>query len=182
MPLTLTRSLLVVLVPGIVAASPWLLWIVKEWVNAAAVYQAFPNLITALLFAIVVVLGSVFEGLSTFLEVRWDKERESKYDVTRNWFVYLARTYTTEPVGYSYISRAVTTLYFELAMIWATSLFFLGCVVLVWRAEAVKPPIWIMLLACAIVSPLYFWWQARCSHQVLCETRQRLNDLLIREE
>lgn len=177
MPLTLTRSLLVVLVPGIVAVSPWLIWVVKEWGNAANVYQAFPNLITAFLFAIVVVLGSIFEGLGTLLEVRWDKERETAYDVTKNWYVYLSRTYTTEPVGYSYISRAVTTLYFELSMVWATSLFFLGCTVLVLSAEGVNRFVWFGLFGCAIVSPIYFWWQARCSHQLLCETRQRLNEL-----
>lgn len=117
MPLTLTRSLLVVLVPGIVAATPWLVWIVKEWENAAKLYQEFPNLVTALLFAIVVVLGSIFEGISSLLEVRWDREREIKFEVKKHWYAYLARICPTEPVGHNYMSRMATTLYFELAMI-----------------------------------------------------------------
>jgi hypothetical protein len=171
--------LVVVLVPGIVAAAPWLLWIVKEWENAAKLYQAFPSLITALLFAIVVVFGSVFEGISSLLEFRWDKEREDELDVKKHWYAYLARICPTEPVAHNYLSRMATTLYFELAMVWATSLFFSGVVVLLWSAERpINGFIFVVLITAAISSPLYFWWQARCSHRVLCETRRAINGLI----
>jgi hypothetical protein len=179
MPLTLTRSLVVVLAPGIVAAAPWLLWIVKEWENAARLYQAFPSLITALLFAIVVVLGSVFEGISSLLEFRWDEEREVELDVKKHWYTYLARICPTEPVAHNYLSRMAATLYFELAMIWATSLFFLGIVVLLWSAQGpISTFVFVALIIAAISSPVYFWWQARCSHKVLCQTRREINELI----
>jgi len=87
MPFTLTRSLIVVLVPGIVATAPWILLI--------AIY--FP-----------LAVGGVLEGIGSNLEVKWDKERDSDFDVQENWYKYLALTPSVEPVGFRYISRNVT--------------------------------------------------------------------------
>jgi hypothetical protein len=41
MPLNLTRSLLVVLIPGIIAVAPWLIWAVREFDNVGDLYSRY---------------------------------------------------------------------------------------------------------------------------------------------
>ena len=51
MPLTLTRSILVVFVPGVVAAAPWFLWLIQHFPNVTDLYHRFPEAVAALVFA-----------------------------------------------------------------------------------------------------------------------------------
>jgi hypothetical protein len=175
MTMTLTRSLLTILIPGIVAASPWLLALVQN-TEATLGFDKYPSLANALLFAVVAVAGAFCEGLGTTIESRWDKERESDYSIKENWYVYLSRSLDKEPVGYRYISRLVTTMYFELSMMFAIPSFLLGGCLL---ASLRFPDYWclfaILALTAGVASTLYLHWQARSSHRVLCETRQELN-------
>ena len=175
MPTTLTRSLLVVLVPGVVAVAPWILALVL-YTEATLGLDKYPTIGNALLFACVAVVGSVLEGLGTLIEVHWDKNRESQYQVAENWHAYLARSFEVEPVGYRYMARLVTTLYFELSMFFATPIFIAGSAVLIARRF---PELLCSTIAVAIVLLVgvawYFFWQASCTHRVLCETRRELN-------
>jgi hypothetical protein len=130
----------------------------------------------ALLFAVVAVVGSLFEGLGSLIEVRWDKERESKHDVKENWYRYLSRQFDSEPVGYRYLSRLATTLYFELSMLFAVPLFLVGSGLLAaLRFREYACAIVISSALAVVVLAVYFWWQARCTHEVLCETRREIN-------
>jgi hypothetical protein len=174
MPLTLTRSLLVVLVPGIVGVAPWLLFAVRSWPDLKTTYAQYTVPANAILFAVVVLLGSVFEGLATIVEVRWDKEREKAQSVKESWYAYLART-CPEPPGHRYLSRMFTTLYFELTMLSASVVFLIGAAVLVWLSNVDQPLRWsLSILGIAVAAVLYFRWQARSSHLVLCEVRREL--------
>src|SRR3979490_266949 len=112
MPTTLTRSLLVVLIPGIVAIAPWLLALV-QYTTATLGFATNAPVGSALVFSAAAVAGSVLEGLASHIEVRWDRQLESQFAVHENWYAYLSRTFDHEPVGYRYLSRMVTTLYFE---------------------------------------------------------------------
>jgi hypothetical protein len=127
-----------------------------------------------MIVALVVVTGSVFEGLASVVEVRWDNQCETELNVREHWYAYLART-GSEPVGHRYISRMVTTLYFELAMLCATFAFFLGAAALVWLSNARHPIVFsLLLIGGALGAVIYFRWQARCTHRVLCEVRREL--------
>lgn len=116
MPTTLTRSLLTVLIPGLVAVAPWLVWLVQY---TSATFGANENavLANALIFALVVVAGSTCEGLGTYLEHRWDRQLEATHQVQEHWIRYLSYSGEREPVAFRYLSRLVTTLYFELSML-----------------------------------------------------------------
>src|SRR5688572_3098080 len=129
MPMTLTRSLLTVLIPGLIAIAPWLLMLVQH-TSATLGFKEYSTLANALVFASAAVAGSFFEAQGTRFELAWDKERESEFSVQENWYAYLARNVEREPVAYRYLSRLVTTLYSELAMIFAAPCFFLGACVL----------------------------------------------------
>jgi hypothetical protein len=175
MPTTLTRSLLVILIPGAIAIAPWLLALVQH-TSATLGLDQYRPLSYVLLFACAAVAGSVFEGLGRFVEVRWDKEREATYAVRENWFKYLSRSLDNEPVGFRYLSRRATTLYFELSMMFAVPIFAFGAGILAslrFREHAY----WIagVSVLAVVVSVVYFYWQARCTHELLCKTRMEIN-------
>ncbi|TNJ35786.1 hypothetical protein [Arenimonas terrae] len=173
--MTLTRSILTVLIPGLIAISPWLLLLVQQ-TSATLGFGEFTTLANALVFASAAVAGTFFEAQGSKLEVAWDREREDKHQVKENWFNYLSRVVESEPVGYRYLSRLATTLYFELAMIYAAPMFALGAITL---AAARFPDFAVVIFIAgsvlAVVSGFYFHRQARCTHEVLCETRKELN-------
>lgn len=173
--MTLTRSLLTILIPGLIAIAPWLLVLVQH-TSATLGFNSYPTLANALIFAAAAVVGSFCEGAGTHLEAQWDKEREATYGVKENWWVYLSRKFDKEPVGYRYISRLVTTLYFELSMLFAVPSFLLGSGIL---ASLRFPDFWLLIaivsLALIVGSAFYLHKQARCTHCVLCDTRRELN-------
>jgi hypothetical protein len=185
MPFTLTRSLIVVLVPGLVATAPWILLIAIYFPQALHAYDTRVVAGNALMFAFVVVVGSVLEGIGSNLEVKWDKERDSDFDVQENWYKYLALTPSAEPVGFRYISRIVTTLYFELAMSIAGPSMLIGIAFLIAPYE--QPlAIWRAVLAALLVVLAWFAYRvfkghAHDTHLVLCKVRREIVERLGRE-
>jgi hypothetical protein len=170
---TLTRSLLVIILPGLFAAAPWLFILMSRVQASSVFYDKYPILGNACLFAFVVILGCVFEGANSSVETTWDKERETTYDVETNWYNYLALVCTAEPVGFKYIVRKVTGMYFELAMVWASYLFGVGVIGLL---SANSMLLWAVIIAVfSAAVPYYFWKQAKDSHKVLCVCRKELN-------
>lgn len=175
MPITLTRSLLTILIPGLISIAPWLLVVVQH-TEATLGFGTYPTLANSLVFASAAVAGSLFETAGTFREVAWDKERESEYAIQENWYSYLSRVFEKEPVGYRYISRLVTTMYFELSMMFAVPLFFVGAAV----SASLRFPGYIcyfviVALIAVSVSGYFFHNQAKSSHLVICKTRREIN-------
>jgi hypothetical protein len=172
MPIDLSRSLLTILVPGLIAVAPWLLALV-EHTSARLSFSTYPTLAHALLFSVVVVVGSVFQGLGSILEYRWDQERGKTYDIDGDWYAYLASTEAV--VGHRYLSRLVISLYFELAMLQAVLSFAIGGALLAdLRFPHLTCGIWSASVVVGAVAAVYFYWQARCTHLALCKTRQKL--------
>lgn len=175
MPTTLTRSFLVVFVPGIVALAPWMLLFVREVDEAAALYKAYTLPVQLVAFASVVVVGSTIENVSSRFETRWDKQRLSEFDVGGDWTAYLVQAYANEPVMHRYISRMVTTMYYELAIMQAIPLFMVGAG---WLAGASSLPSRSIYICVAIVLGLFLppvlCRSAKETHKVLCESRQDL--------
>jgi hypothetical protein len=175
MPLTLTRSLLVVLIPGVVAFAPWLLWAVREFTNVGDLYRDFPEAVTVAVFAAVVVFGTIVEGFNSWIETRWDSEREKDYDVRENWYAYLARVCSPEPVGHGYISRMFTTMYFELAMMWALPTFGLGIIILNATSATADATLIACIAVISILLAVSFYHAGKESHLVLCNVRRQIN-------
>jgi hypothetical protein len=178
MPTDLSRSLITILIPGSVAVAPWLLALV-QYTSATLGFGSYTSLGNAVLFAAAAVVGTILQEFGSFVEVRWDREREKAHEVRENWYSYLARTFDKEPVGYRHLSRLATTLYFELSMMFATPIFVAGgttLAVLRFPAGAV----WMVLIGSTVlgVSVWFFRWQARTTHETLCRTRKELNGRL----
>jgi hypothetical protein len=175
MPMTLTRSLLTILIPGLVAIAPWLVALVQY---TSATFGADKNqtLANALIFALVAVAGAMCEGLGTYLESRWDDQLEDKHQVQEHWMRYLRYSGEREPVAFRYLSRLVTTMYFELAMFFAMPSFVAGATLL---AALRFPTHQCLVIICGVVSaPLamgYFYYQARQTHEGMCKVRKAID-------
>jgi len=181
LPTELSRSLLTVLIPGAIGVAPWVLALLQH-TSATLGLNEYPTVGYVLLFCVAAVAGTVFQGLGSFAEVRWDRERESEYSVKENWFAYLSRTFPGEPVGYRYVSRMATALHFDLAMLLAGPLFVLGSTLLAClRFSELRAALGSVGVALLLLSVLYFRWSARCTHKLLCETRIELNRRLAAE-
>jgi hypothetical protein len=182
MPLTLTRSLIVVLVPGIVSIAPWAFWFAMNAPRTTSVYDTHQVAGNALLFAVVVIVGSVMEGIGSRLEVKWDRKREPEFKVQENWYNYLSLTLSAEPVGFRYLSRCVTTMYFELSMVLASASLLLGIaavlVTLDWEWKYWTACILAVLAGCVA---WFFYSEAHDTHGVLCKVRQELVKRLAKE-
>ena len=179
MPITLTRSLLTILIPGLIATAPWLIWLVQ---HTTATLGADKNatLANAFIFALVAVAGSVCEGLGTYLEYRWDDQLETKHQVQEHWIRYLKYDGAREPVAFRYLSRLVTTMYFELSMLFAVPSFVIGSTLL----AILRFPTHVIALAVVgallfVLSALYFYHQGKQTHEGICKVRKAI-DLPVR--
>jgi hypothetical protein len=175
MPLTLSRSLIVVLVPGLVTIAPWVLLFAMYAPRITHAYDTHVVAGNALLFALVVVVGSVLEGLGSYREERWDSQREKEFEVQENWYKYLALTPSVEPAGFRYLSRSVTTMYFELSMALAGSSLLVGVAAILLTLEWVPAySVAGVLVGLAVFSTRFFYSQAHDSHKNLCKVRKEL--------
>lgn len=177
MPYTLSRSLLTVIIPGIIAAAPWMLLLTSSEVHLH--FPQHPVLISGVALAIVTILGSTFEGLGSFFEAHWDKKLEKRFDVEKNWYIYLASQPNPQPIGYEYLTKLVTTLYFELAMMFAAPISIAGIGTLAWRMYPQhENQIILVSILLALFSVAYYEYQAKSTHRVICKTRFELNGRL----
>lgn len=172
MPLTLTRSLLVILIPGMISLAPWLLWLVRDFQNPENYYRQYPELVFVALFSASAVSGCLLESVNTWVEVYWDKRKKRRGQrIDDDWYDYLSRICPSKPVGYAYLSRMVTTLYFELAMAWAALSFGVGLTFLF--GMTCGPLLLTIAISLFLVAGLV--WSAKESHDVLCRTRREIN-------
>ena len=180
--LTLTRSVLVVFVPGIVALAPWLLLGVNRIPNFQRLYHEYPLPFHIAAFALVVVIGSLIEGATTYFEKKWDDkvakapEPDKEDDwLSKDWYDYLASQFgDKEPVGYRYLSRKVTELYFCLTMMVASPIGIIGFGVLL----AFHGTGFCVSLAIAVAAGLIALWGFRKfsidTHCLLYSTRMEI--------
>lgn len=175
MPLTLTRAILVIIIPGLLTLAPWILWLVLQYEEVSSLYKDYSTLINAAIIVLAIIIGTIIEGLMSFLEVKWDKEHEEKYQVRENWYAYLSQQCMTEPIGFRYLSHMFNMLYFELSMMIASPIALAGFAFITYKYF----PKWYVLISAlllAIFSILFFRKQAKDSYDVLCKTRLELNN------
>ncbi|MCD8522581.1 MAG: hypothetical protein LRY66_05970 [Saccharospirillaceae bacterium] len=178
MNITLTRSLLVILLPGAMFLMPWVVFILSAYPDCLKTYESYKYEYVVVLFGLSVFTGMLLEGLGASIEVHWDRIREVEYDIKKNWYAYLAAQYEAEIVGYKYITSRVTTMYFELGMMWvamsaAISSWFL---LYSFNSECFILKTILITMLC-FIAMIYFYRMAYSSHEVLCKARQEINGL-----
>jgi hypothetical protein len=175
LPLTPTRFLVAVLIPGIISVSPWLMLLAEQWPQSWIFYERYPVLGNALLLSTVTIVGSVIEGVGSYVESTWDAAREREFAVVENWYAYLAQDSSPEPVGHRYIGRLVTSMYFELGMMISTPVLLGGVIAMgFWTELQIPCAVTAILLLLAGVALWFFLTAARDSHLALCRVRREL--------
>jgi hypothetical protein len=190
MPMTLTRSLLTVILPGMVAVAPWFLVAMMANSDLRLLYTKYQVPFHVAAFGVAVLLGSIFEEIGCYLERRWDTDIEeggepgpSESWLIKDWYAYLGMCFgDSEPVGYRYASRKVTSLYFEIAMMFAAPCCFAGLAMLFVALQGHLSHLSILFFVFAALGFLLFSKMARDTHQLLCELRHFLPQYLKRSQ
>lgn len=176
MNITLTRSLIVILLPGAIALTPFIVAILLAHPEYLKTYTEYRVELWSIGAGLAIILGMFMEGVSSYLEVIWDESIGNTYAVEDNWYRYLSATYENEPVAYRYISTKVTTMYFELAMFWVTLMSSIGWPLAICMAKINNADSWATLaMVVGLILAAYFYWQAKSSHGVLCTARLKVN-------
>lgn len=176
MPLTLSRSFLVNVLPGFVAIAPWIILVAVHFPQFATLYEKFSTVVNGALVGAAILVGAVLETAMGYLENRWDEKVPTEAGLEEDWYEYLSiEVEKDRPIGFEYISRQVTSLYFELTMIPASFLFFVGVGLLprvMFHAPSAIYPI--LGTLAAIASAWMFKKTARHSFDILFRTRKEL--------
>ena len=186
MPMTLTRSLLTVILPGMVAVAPWLLIAMMANADLRHLYLKYSVAFHACAFGVAVLVGSIFEEIGCYLERRWDREvgdgdrpsREINW-LVKDWYTYLGRSFGSgEPVGYRYASRKVTSMYFEIAMMFAVPCSLFGFSMLFVALHGELDHLFYTFMLLSLFGFFLFSRMAHDTHQLLCELRHFLPEFL----
>jgi hypothetical protein len=181
MPLTLTRSFFAIILPGVIVAAPWILYGLQEVAGLADLYKTYAAPANICAFALVVLVGAMIEAVGTYIEKLWDIAAgraicpdSAETWLEKDWYDYLSRQFgDNEPVAYRYLSRKVTELYFELGMMWAGPVGLLG-MIMVMRPHISSIFLCLSIALISIVALLFYKF-ARDTHEVLYDTRWRIN-------
>jgi hypothetical protein len=175
MPFTLTRSLLVILIPGAIAILPWFTFILMRLDVELVSIKEFKAELGILLFLCAVIIGGIFEGLNSFVEVCLDNCRHgaNRY-LFFDWYEYLCAHRDKEPVAFRYISSRATTMYFEFSMAWASPACGYGITRVLKDSWLAIDYLWLIIFISWLVGA-YFFYQGTATHLVLCKVRRELS-------
>lgn len=175
MPFTLTRSLLVILIPGAIATSPWIAFVLIKSSIDWNVLKDLKTELGALCFLTSVIVGGIFEGLNSWIEVGLDNYRTRTFpNLINDWYDYLCLQRDKEPVVFRYISSRATTMYFEFSMAWATPISSYGAACILGALGVVTEHHWLIITVAWLLCA-YFLHQGATTHWVLCKIRHELN-------
>ena len=66
--------------------------------------QVLPQLVWGALFAAAAVVGSILEGINSWIEAKWDERKQRRgRDIKGDWYEYLSRICPMEPIGHAYL-------------------------------------------------------------------------------
>ena len=176
MPITLTRSILVILLPGALTAAPFMFYVLYSNPEYLAWYKEHENEAYFFVFSFAVIIGSIYEGISSLVEVKLDNRLRTSFpNIEQEWYDYLCHQYSPEPVAFRYMSRRATTMYFEFSMAYAMPIIGIGSYINLARVDYFQNwyeglPVVFLFVALAY----YFFRQAMENHLVLSRVRYEL--------
>lgn len=174
MPLSLTRSIMVILLPGFIVCLPIIIAAI-DFSEVRTITRETPQVSIAIAFTATVLMGSILEALSSRIEISLDKKWEQELSVRANWFDYLAHNDGNEPVGFRYLSRLATTMYFELSMACATILSGILSIIFISLNYGLQSCGIIAFLAVIFFLMSYTLYKSGCdTHFVLCTARKEI--------
>jgi hypothetical protein len=123
------RPIVTVLIPGTIAAFPYLLLAAHSFPALADYRDNHEIPYYAIVFLVVVAVGFLLEDVGARIEAHWIDgllKRRHHPDLYEIWFEYLSRTFEKEPVGQRYLRSILLRMKFELSCSVALPVFFVG--------------------------------------------------------
>jgi hypothetical protein len=162
------------LVPGAVAATPFVALVWGQPHDLKAFVDANQGVSTAAAALLVVAIGLLVESVGSYAEFYWiDRQHKNREEMLNVWREYLQIAWQTEPVGQHYLRRILTIFKFELNLLVATLATIPGTVLLGWWS--VLPWhgfVWLLLITFCLAWYLYV--ASVASSRLLAELRQGL--------
>jgi hypothetical protein len=121
------RPLVTLIVPGAAASWPYVL-VARAKHKAIGTFWNDHTTAALIIIAIAsIAAGRILEALGSRVEVQWDRLLERKSGThSRDWYRYLRLTLREEPIGQRYIRTVTLALKFELAMVFALPIMYVG--------------------------------------------------------
>lgn len=162
------------LVPGSVAATPYVALLWGSPHNVGDFVDANQGAATAAAALIVVAVGLLVESLGSYIEYyAIDCHHKDRQAMLSRWREYLGIAWKTEPVGQHYLRRILTVFKFELNLFVASVATIPGILALGYYGVIPRHGTWAL---CALASLLawYLYAAAVASSKLLDELRQKL--------
>ena len=171
-------TLAVILVPGFVAAAPWVGCVFWPELQQVSTWSDATLPVSLTLLGVTLVLGLVLEDIGSTIELLWaDKRMKKSLQISNsNWERYLGLKTGTEIIGQRYLQTIRLRYKFELSMLPASVFSLLGVILgqvlghgLGWGRTGGLSIVLLALIA-------YLLRETVCSAQVLERTRQIVID------
>ena len=168
------RTIVVVLIPGGLALSPFLMTAFISNDHLSEFYGNHPNFSAFLLVTCAIAAGLIIENFGSCLEKEIDQrlERDNPKHMS-DWWAYLSVTFEKEPIGQSYLRTILLRLKFELSMFFSLIIFSIGLII----TSAILCTFNLYILfAIVLATPLAFYLkhEAYNSCKLLAKVRAKL--------
>lgn len=169
------RPLVTLVVPGATASAPYVL-LARAKHPAIGVFWNDHTTAALLIIAIAAIaLGHILETLGSRIEARWDARLDKISGKHRGeWYRYLRLTLVAEPIGQRYLRTVTLALKFELAMIVALPVMYVGVLWLETEMDLWTTAGLVWLGIGVLVLCLYLLYESFSSAQVLARVRREL--------
>ncbi len=177
------RPFATLMVPGVIALLPYATQLLYTYpdIQAFAQANAGASVVIGVIFALA--LGLIFEDVGAKIEVAWDNKLDKEKAGVRKadehtdvWRRYLALTFKDEPVGQNYLRTVLIRLKFELGMVAAILVSWLGFLWLHLTIELWANRTFIIASLLAAGMLLYLIYESYDSALTLGKTRKLLVD------
>ncbi|HSX59634.1 MAG TPA: hypothetical protein VLF18_05500 [Tahibacter sp.] len=169
------RIVIVTMVPGFLATSPWLSGVFWPGLKLASTWKDMLIPIGLTGFAVCLIVGLILENIGSEIEVhfadKWVVKNNNKLD---NWNAYLQLETDAEFVGQRYIRSFLIRFKFELSMIPALVISAAGLLASLYFNQGLTVPQTATLVTLMFTIAIWFLFAVRQSALVLAQTRELL--------
>jgi len=167
------RPFISIAVPGLIAVSPFILLVGHYVPPVATFWQEHPHAFAVLLAVTVLAAGFIISDFGELIEVHWWDNLQEKRDPNHlsRWHNYLKLQLNDELIAHRFLRTKLTQFKFELAMVPALVIFWIG---LLWL-QLVRP-IWtttgfVLFSGALWFGAGYLLWESWNSSQALARIR-----------
>jgi hypothetical protein len=128
------RPLVTIVIPGTIAALPYVIALNNEFPDLSKYRENHEAAYYTVVALLTVGLGMLINDAGTYIEDRLDKALIKDFPTAvSDWYEYLNHDATKQTIGHNYLRAALLHLRFEIALLIALPIFFVGILFLEYR-------------------------------------------------